>query len=401
MIDFSLTKEQLKLREVVRNFAEKEVKPAAAELDAKSNPADSFPWKLFEKAHALGLTTLALSKDYGGGGIDILTAAILIEEACAADAGFGIGLQQIWFVSQTIQKLCSKEQCDRFLPQFRKDPQYFLSAASCEPDAGSDVFLPSPDPQAGIRLSARIEGDEVILNGTKHFIGHGDVAKLILVSARTDPSSPMVEGTTLFLVTPDAPGFRIGKTFDQMGWRLFPTAELFFENCRIPKGNQVLEWNKAHEGRMRIGPLYTAYAGAMGVGMARAAFERSLQHAKERVQGGVPIIHHQNTGIQLAEMYVKIEAARYLTWKACWNLQNEDYLDPRMLKAPKIFASEVAKEVALAALAIHGGSGVMRDVGIEKIVRDAITLLPVYAPNDVNLLYIARMLEKGAGPKKS
>lgn len=191
MIDFSLTEEQLALREVVRNFAENEVKPAVATLDAKSNPADCFPWALFEKAHALGLTTLALSKDYGGGGIDILTAAILIEEACAADAGFGIGLQQICFVCQTIQKLANKQQCDRFLPAFREDPKYFFAAASCEPDAGSDVFLPCLDPLAGIKLSAEIEGDEVILNGTKHFIGHGHVAKLILVSARTDTTRPI------------------------------------------------------------------------------------------------------------------------------------------------------------------------------------------------------------------
>ena len=334
MIDFGLTEQQVALRTLVREFVEREVRPVVAELDAKTIPEECFPWLLFEKAHGLGLRTLPLAKEYGGGGIDVLTAAILIEEACAGDAGFGIGLQQLWYVSQTIQKLANKEQGDRFLPLFRDDPRFFLSAASCEPEAGSDVFLPCSDPKAGIKLSAEVKGDEIVLNGMKHMIALGNVAKLYVVSARTDRTTPMDQGTTLFLVTPDAPGFRVGRVHDPLGWRLLPTAELFFENCRIPKKNQMSGWNEGHAGRIKIGAIFGAYTGAMGVGIARAAFEKTLLYTKMRVQGGIPIIQHNNTAIQLAEMFVKIEAARYLTWKACWNLQNEEYTDPRMIKAP-------------------------------------------------------------------
>jgi alkylation response protein AidB-like acyl-CoA dehydrogenase len=286
------------------------------------------------------------------------------------------------------------------LPLFRDDPHFFLAAAACEPEAGSDIYLPIPDPKIGIKLSAEISGNEVILNGMKHMIALGNVAKLIMVYARSDRTKPMTEGTTLFLVSSDAPGFRVGRVHDPFGWRLFPTAELFFENCRIPKKNQVLGWNEAYAGVAETVALCTAWAGAMGVGIARAAFEKALQHAQTRVQGTAPIIQHANTAMQLAEMFMKIEAARYLTWKQCWNLQIREYFDLRMVKAPKIFASQVAKDVAISAMEIHGGCGVMKEIGMEKLVRDALTLLHVYGPNDISLLHLGRALEKQMSPAR-
>ena len=400
MIDFSLTEEQEQLRALVREFGQREVKPVAAEYDAKIEPSECLPLDLFEKAHKLGLRTLPLYKKYGGGGIDLLTAAILLEEACYWDVGFGIGLQQIWMVIQVLQEIGSQEQCEKYMPQIRDDPHFFLSAAACEPEAGTDVFLPNPDPKTGIRLTAERKGDEVVLNGTKHMIAFGHVSKLLLVFARTDKTKPMMEGTTMFLVTPDAPGFNVQRVFNPMGWRLFPTAELFFDNCRIPRENQVRGWNEAHTSITRTVAIGTAYAGAYAVGMARAAFERALEYAKIRVQGGKPIIEHNNTAMQLADMFIKIEAARYLYWKTCWNALHDEYWDPGMVRATKVFGSQMARDVTISAMELHGGSGVMRDLGVEKLVRDALTLLHVYGPNDINLISLGRSLKMGLGPNK-
>lgn len=391
MIDFSLTDEQIALRSLVREFCETEVRPVVAELDARADQEQCFPWELFKKAHELGLRTLPMLRKYGGREIDLLTEAILIEEAGACDAGFAMGLHQIWMVTQTLQRCGNKAQLDKYLPLIRDDPFFFLSAALCEPEAGSDCYLPSSDPGLGIRLTATVDGDEVILNGTKAIIAMSPVAKLILVYARTDASQPMRNGTTMFLVTPDSPGFRIGRVHDSMGWRLFPTAELIFDGCRIPKANQVTAWNKAYS---ELSPTAAIHAGAMAVGMARSAYDKAVQYASTRVQGGKPIIEHANTSMQLAEMLMQIESARYLTWKVCWAAMNREHWDPRLSKAPKVLASRMARNAAIQALEIHGGRGVMREAGMEKIVRDVLTLLPVFGPNDVCTLQMGQQLRQ-------
>lgn len=401
MIDFSLTEEQIALRTLVREFCEREVKPLGLEYDQKGDPGECFPWVVVEKSHQAGLNALALKKEYGGADIDTLTGAILVEEASAAESSFGALLQQIWKVTKIIQMVGTRQQQERFLFPLRHDPRFHFGIGLTEPEAGSDNFMNPPDPKAGLKLSAEVKGDEVILNGMKHFISFGNTASVFIVFARTDKSKPLREGLSLFVVDKDAPGLTVGRIHNRMGIRLMSQSELIFENCRIPRANQLGGWNNAADQVVLVVRFSNAWTACICLGIARACFEKAVEYAKSRVQGAVPIIKHSNTAIHLGEMFMKLEAARYIIWKACWNADNADYFDPRMIKVPKVFVSEVAKDIAISAMEIHGGLGVMKEVGMEKLVRDALTLLHPDGPNDSLLIYAGHMIEQGVGPRKA
>lgn len=403
MVEFSLTEEQKAFQTLVREFAKREIEPIAAELEKYTDPAridEWYPWHIYDKLAQVGLKTMTLKKKWGGAGVDWLTVVVCIEELCAADAGIGGAIQQgCWKYPKVLQELWTDEQCEKFLRPLIEQPRYIMGTGLTEPEAGGDNYLPYLDPKGGARLSAVRDGDHVVLNGMKHFITNGGTASLYLVFARTDKTKPISEGLTLFAVTTDTPGFKIGRFHDKFGARNMTNAELIFENVRLPiPEHQVGGWNTGMRDLPRLLAASNSTTATFSLGVARRIYEKTLEYARGRVQGGVPIIQHQPTQMMLADMHVAIEVSRNIIWKAAWmgqkfaDTQDPQYWDPILFKTPKLFTSEAAQKVALLAMEIHGGYAAMKDVGLEKLVRDALTFMHPDGTNTVLRLAIGHML---------
>ncbi len=371
MVEFALTEEQIALRDLARDFVAREVAPVAAALDAHPDPADCFSWELVEKLSAVGLRTVALDKAYGGAGADALTLCMLAEELAVGDMGVAVLMAQTWKIGQTIQRGGTPEQLQRFLPTLRDNPRGLLAIGITEPDMGSDYIIPYPDPRAGPRLMALRDGDGWVLNGMKHFISNGNRAALTLIFARTDEARPMTEGMTAFLVPRAAPGFSIGRVHNKMGERLANNAELIFQNCRIPAGNLFGELHGGFEILRRFFPASNAYAAATVLGVGRAAYEKALEFAKTRVQGGRPIIEHQAIRLLLTDTKMRLDSTRDYIWHAAWAADHREHFDATWAAMPKVLAAETAVRATQVAIQVHGGYGVVREMGLEKLYRDA------------------------------
>jgi alkylation response protein AidB-like acyl-CoA dehydrogenase len=388
MFDFTLTEEQRALQTLVREFVQREVKPRAAALDAEPDPAKSIPWDIIKAADQVGLRNLAMRQDLGGGGQDCVTLGMCLEELAIGDLGVSVIFAQNWKMMQALQQAATEEQVRKFLIPLRDDPVGLMGIAAKESESGSDFYLIHTDPKPGPRMSCVRDGEYAKLNGTKEFISNGAIAHLYVVFSRSNRDVHYTDGLTAFAVPRDLPGvenlqgFTIGRIFDKVGERLGNNAELIFENCRVPMANMLGEWNKAYaqvRSRMRMG---NAYAGASTLGVGWAAFERALEYAKIRVQGAMPIIRHANIAIKLAEMYTELRAGQLMVRKGCWQADHPEHFDPMLARSIKPFCSEVSMKVTVAALNMHGGNGAMKDVGMEKLVRDAIIFLHSDGVND-------------------
>lgn len=403
MVEFRLTEEQKALQTLAREFAQREIVPLSAELDKNTDPSKCHSWEVFDKLAQVGLKTVTIKKKRGGAEVDWLTVGILTEEFCAADGGIGASIMQgCWKLPKVFQELVPDEKVEKFLRPFIENPRYIMGVALTEPEGGGcDNIMPCLDPKAGMQLSVTQSGDHFILNGMKHFISNGGMASLYMVFARTDRKKPITEGMTVFMVPADAPGFSVGRWHDKLGVRGMSNAELIFENCRIPVENQVSPWNGASKALARFLPHSNSTTATVSLGIARALFQRTLEYTKQRVQGAMPIIEHQPTKMMLADMWMLIEVSRNLLWKAMWtaqqfvDTQDPAYWNPPLFKSSKPFISECASRVAHLAMEIHGGYGVMRDVGLEKLVRDALTMLHPDATNTALRIAIGDALSKG------
>ncbi|MGD9958104.1 acyl-CoA dehydrogenase family protein [Nocardioides sp.] len=390
MVDFRITEEQRAHVTWVRDFMDSTVRPMAAELDKVVDPNERFPWQMIEKAHSIGLMRFGLPEAYGGTPVDEVTMCLIMEEFGAGDVGSTGIIAQYWNAISLIDRMGNDFHRDTFIRPYLDDPRSVYALALTEPTAGTDAQLPYDSPEAGPLLEAVPDGDEVVLNGVKTYISYSTGANVFIVFARTDLSVPFTEGLTAFIVPKDTPGFRLAHTFDLMGHRLAPIARLEFDDCRIPKENQLSAWNSgfAELSRFTIGRYWV---GARCLGVARAAFDMALEYAKNRVQGGKPIIEHQMVARQIGEMAMTIEAARTTIWKAAWAAQHPDQADPIVLRMARVLGSEAAMKVALDAVRIFGGPGTFTDVGVEKLLRDAATGLHP-APLDVQLMIMGHVL---------
>jgi acyl-CoA dehydrogenase len=311
-----------------------------------------------------------------------------VEELAAGDLGVSVIFAQHWKFVQMLQDQGSKEQIRKFLIPLRDDPKGVMAAGIKEPESGSDHFVPCLDPKAGPKMSCVRDGDYAILNGTKEFISNGAIAHLYIIFARSNREVPLNEGMSAFIVNRDLPGlknlpgFTIGRVYNKIGERLAGNGELIFENCRVPMANMLWQWNTAWENVAKVLRQSNAYAGASTLGVGWAAFEKALEYAKVRIQGAMPIIQHANIAIKLAEMYTQLKAAQLLLRKGCWQADRPEHFDPMLARSIKVFCSEVSMKAALEGLQIHGGNGAMKDVGAEKLVRDAIMFLHSDGCND-------------------
>ena len=362
MISFELTDEQREMQTMVRKFVKNEIIPVAAEYDEKSE----MPWPIIQKAFDIGLWNFNLPARYGGLELDHVTEAILIEEIA-----FGcLGISGAWdgnsLALTPILIAGTEEQQDRWLPQFAEAP---VLAAFCltEPSAGSD--------SAGMLTRAEKVGDEYILNGTKCFITHGGISNMYTVFAKTDRSKGN-KGISAFLVAGDAPGVSMGKVEDKLGDRASHIAEVIFEDVRVPAHDLLGKEGDGFKIAMQTLDRTRMSIGAAAVGVARRAFEESVEYAKTRVQFGKPIGQHQAIGFMLADMATKVEAARCLVLLAASEI-DAGRVDPKFGAMCKLYAGDIAMELAVDAVQIHGGYGYMKDYPVEKLMRDA-KILQIY-----------------------
>ena len=399
MFDLHLTREQLEIRRTVRDFVQREIKPIALQRDRLEDFDARFPWEVLDKASRMGLRTLALSQELGGGGADDLTSCIVTEELAVGDVGIAATLAQsstfghIWF-----DRVMTPGQRARFLPPYLADDRYHLAFAGHEPDTDLGwCYHRALIPGTGYKTTAvRDRNGDWVINGIKNFITNAPIAKLIAVQVRTDRTKAGPAGMSSLLVPRDTPGLTI-REHDKVGRRLGSNGELVFEDCRVPAENLLGEEGKSPligEGAGSVGRGIPRFQ-AMNLGIGRAAYEAALEFARLRVQGGRPIIEHQSVGLVLAEMAISLEAARSTIWRAAWASDHPDaYTDGSLPDLPlqtvaKVFTSETVQRVVLQAAQIFGGMGVMRDLPMQKYVRDALIFLHSEFTNDVARLRIA------------
>jgi alkylation response protein AidB-like acyl-CoA dehydrogenase len=389
MFDVRLTDDQIAFQQVVREFAQTEIAPAALVLDRKPTWEERVPMDLLKRGSALGLRTFVLSEEIGGAGIsDHLTSCIIAEELGAGDIGtayyFMLTARRArdWF-----ELRMTPEQKEYFLPRFLNDDTYFTTVAIHEPDTdmGFDYWTETP-PEVRFRTTAVEQPDgSWLINGAKNFQTIGYVAKLLLVSAQTD------KGPLAFLVEGESEGLK-RHPMSKLGRRVGDNAEIFFDNVRVPKG-RILPPLK--QGRTDIGTVGTIAAITLGLG--RAAFEETLKFVQERVAGGKHLVKHQSVGVDLANMAISLESARLLIWKAAWAKDHpEAFEDGSVPRFPlelmaAVNAGEVVHKIAVTAMELFGGMGVISGMPIEKYVRDALVQLHVSFPKN-NRFKIAEAL---------
>jgi acyl-CoA dehydrogenase len=379
VIDFSLTEEQKACQKLVREFAQNEIVPVAPELDEEQRHSPELVEKYFE----LGLLHYLVPEKYGGPELGSIEGCILGEELAAACGGVAATFGQNSLGLTPFLIAGSPELKEELLPKHTSGPN--LSAfCLTEAGAGSDV--------SGIRTTARQEGDEFVINGTKQFITNGGVASLFSVFASEDPELKH-KGLSAFMVPADCPGVSTGKKENKLGQRATDTREVIFDNVHIPAHYRLGEGFDGFKIAMMTLDHSRAGVGASAVGVARAALEAATAYAKERIQFGKPIATLQAVQFMLADMAIKVNAARLLCWHAAW-LTDSGKPNTKESAMAKCFAGDTAMQVTTDAVQVFGGYGYMKDYPVEKYMRDA-KLYQIYeGTNQIQRLVIAGQLLK-------
>jgi len=375
VIDFELTEDQIALQEMAHEFAANEMRPKAAAYDQ----GHTFPEDVMRKAFEVGFLTCTVPAEYGGVGLGDLDTTIVSEELAWGCAGMYTTMMANSLAFTPILLFGTPEQKKRLFAPFLKD-MAFASYCLTEREAGSDT--------SAIKTSARKDGTDYIINGSKCFITNGGVASLYIVFANSAPEKGP-RGLSVFAVPRDAPGLSVGKVEDKFGHRASNTTELFFEDVRVPAANLIGREGLGFIVAMRTFDKTRAAVGAAGVGIGRAALEHAVEYSKTRIQFGKPIASFQATAFKLAQMAMDLEAARLTVWRAAW-LMDKGKPNGKESAIAKCLGSDVAMRNALEALQIFGGYGYMKDYPIEKLVRDA-KLLQIYeGTNEIQRLVISR-----------
>ena len=375
MIDFSLSEEQIALQEMAREFAQKEMKPNSAKYDK----GGEFPEGVMSKAFEAGFITCNIPQEYNGGGLKELESAIISEELAAGCAGMFTTIMASSLAFTPIILFGTEDQKRKFLTPFTKRMSF---AAFCltEREAGSDA--------SSLRTTAKKDGSEYVINGSKCFITNGGIASLYVVFANSAPERGP-RGISAFIVPRETSGISIGKEEDKMGHRASNTTELFFEDVKIPEENLLSKEGMGFLIAMRTLDKTRASVGAAGVGVARAALEYAIEYAKTRIQFGKPIATFQNTAFKIAQMAMEVNAARHLVWHAAWLMDQGKPCGKESAMA-KCFGSDIAMRTTVEALQLFGGYGYMKDYPMEKLMRDA-KLLQIYeGTNEIQRLVISR-----------
>ncbi len=377
-MNFDLNDEQKMIRQTVRDFAEREVKPLAQELDEKGE----FSVELTKKIGELGLFGMYLPEKYGGQGLDTLSYIIAVEELARVDssqaatlaAHNSLGIGPLYYYGTEEQKM-------KYLPKLCTG-EHLWAFGLTEPDAGSD--------SRGTKTTAKLEDGKWIINGSKIFITNG--ASELAAGASVQTVSEIKDGKKIFttiIVEKGTKGFNQIPMHGKMMWRASDTAELYFDNCEVPEENIL--GKKGQGSKIMLSTLDNGRLSiaAMGLGLAQGALEMAVQYSKERKQFGKPISKFQTISFRLADMATKVELARTLLYKACW-LKDAGKPFAKEAAMSKLYCSEIAKEVADDAVQIHGGYGLMKDFPIERFYRDQRLLQIGEGTSEIQRLVIAR-----------
>ncbi len=379
-MNFNLTKTQELFRQMIREFADKEVKPLAAEIDEQ----ERFPQETVEKMAKLGLFGIPLEKEYGGAGGDNLMYTIAVEELSRACATTGVILSaHTSLCLSPIAQFGTEEQKRKYLPKLASG-EWLGAFGLTEPNAGTDA--------SAQQTTAVLDGEEWVLNGSKIFITNGGKAHVYVIIAMTDKSQGN-KGISAFIVEAGTPGFEIGKKELKMGIRGSATTELIFTNCRIPKANLLGKIGGGFAIAMKTLDGGRIGIAAQALGIAQGAMDETVKYTKERKQFGKAIGKFQNTQFQMADLHTKVQAARLLVRSAAFK---KDQGMPYSADAAmaKLFAAETAMEVTTKAVQFHGGYGYTREYPVERMMRDA-KITEIYeGTSEVQRMVIAANLYK-------
>ena len=362
MVDFALTEADRMVQRMAHEFAANEIRPVAAEFDER----EEFPWDVARKGAALGLSGGA----WGGPAADELgiTSLLIAEELAWGCGGFATAMLANGLAATAINVIGSDEQRTRWLPRCTPvNGELHLGALGLtEPESGSDA--------GGLQTSAVRDGDDYVLNGSKRFITGGGISEIHVIFATENPGTGF-KGVSAFVVPTDTEGFSQGTVWKKMGIRASHTADLILDNVRVPADHRLgaPEPDFRSGGRGALGTLLATrpWIAAMAVGIGRAAFEYAARYAREREQFGRPIIDNQGVGFMLADMDINLDAARLLTWRAGWMITRGEPCTLEEASKAKAFAADATMKVTTDAVQVCGGLGFMREVPVEKWMRDA------------------------------
>ena len=379
-MNFHLTEEQLAVQEAARDFAQSELLPGVIDRDTEA----CFPKEQIQKMGALGFMGMMVEPTYGGGGMDTISYVIAMEELSKIDASASVSMSvNNSLVCWGLEKYGTEEQKQTYLTKLATGEALGAFCLS-EPEAGSDA--------TSQQTRATLEGDYYLLNGTKNWITNGSSASIYLVIAQTDPSKGH-KGISVFIVERGWEGFVVGKKEDKLGIRGSDTHSLLFTDVKVPVQNRI-----GAEGSGFTFAMETLNGGRIGIaaqalGIASGAYELALAYSKERKAFGKPISQHQAIQFKLADMATQIEAARLLVYKAAWlKDQGEDYAQASAMA--KLYASEVAMNVTVEAVQVHGGYGYVKEYHVERLMRDAKITQIYEGTSEIQRIVISRNVLK-------
>jgi len=379
-INFTISENQRMVRDLARDFAEKEIKPYVMKYDE----SQEFPKEIFQKLGEVGFLGAIFPEEYGGSDMSTLDFAVMMEEISKVDPSVGLGLAaHNGLCTSHIFLFGNSEQKKKYLPDLcfgKKLGGWGLT----EPGSGSDA--------GGMQSFAERNGDHYILNGSKTFCTHGSVGETYVIMAKTDKSKGK-ESITSFIIEKGMSGFSVGKKENKLGMRASDTATLIFENVKIPVENRLGEEGDGFKQALKVLDGGRIGIAALSVGIAQGALEHSLKYANERKQFGKTLAELQAIQFKIADMHTEIEAARLLTFEAAYRKDNG--LDYTLAAAKaKYFASEAATRAANEAVQIHGGYGFIKEYPVEKLYRDVKLMTIGEGTSEVQKMVIARLLLK-------
>ncbi len=374
-VSFALTGEQKALRELAHEFAEKEIRPKAAEYDEhQTHPAD-----VIAKAHEVGLMNPHVPEELGGSGLGGFEGVLIGEELCWGCSGIATSIIANILGALPMLIAGTEEQQREWLPPLLEEP-ILCSFALTEPNAGSDV--------SGIQTTAVRQGDDYVISGSKMFITNAGHASWVVVFASTDKDAGR-RGLTAFVVPTELDGVVVERHLDKMGQRATDTSALAFQDVKVPARNRLGDEGQGFKIAMQTLDNTRPGTAAGAVGVARAAFEHAVEYSKERVQFGQPVAMNQGVNFLVADMAAEIEAARLLVWQAAWLLDQGERATLQSSYA-KRFAADTAMKVTTDAVQIFGGYGYIKEYPVEKLMRDA-KLFQIYeGTSQIQRLVIAR-----------
>ncbi len=378
-MNFELPEDLKMLRDMARKFAADEIAPNARAWDREG----AIPQTTIEKLAGLGFMGVLVPEELGGAGASYLGMTVVMEEIARQCGGTALMLAaHNGLCVGHILLAGNDEQKKKYLPDLAAGKKLGAWALT-EPGSGSDA--------AALTTTAVREGDEWVINGAKNFITNGVKAGTFVVMARTDPDASKTKGISAFVIERDTPGLEIGPKEDKLGMRASDTVPLIFENCRVPAENLLGELNAGFKDTLRVLERGRITIAALSVGLARGGLEESLKYASEREQFGKPLNRHQAIQFMLADMAMEIDAARLLVRKAA--VLKDDGKDALIeASTAKLFASEMATRACLDAIQIHGGYGYLKDVPVERYLRDAKLCEIGEGSSQIQRLVIARTL---------